>query len=284
MRRDYILNVQCPDRRGIVAAVSSFLSQKHANIVEASQFMDEAAGQFYMRARFRFDHLLPTNVELENGFCEIGERFSMNWRFHDLAIKPRVLIAVSKIPHCLTDLLGRWRAGLLPIEIPAVISNHEDMRAFVEWHGIAYHCLPVTAATKTEQEDAFARLVDELDIDLVVLARYMQVLSPRLCARLAGKCINIHHSFLPSFKGAGPYSQAHKRGVKLIGATAHYVTTDLDEGPIIEQDVQRVTHAHTSADLVRIGRDVESVVLARALTWHVERRVVLNGDKTVVFP
>jgi formyltetrahydrofolate deformylase len=284
MRRDYILIVQCPDRRGIVAAVSNFLSQKHANIVEASQFMDETAGQFYMRARFSFDGLLPTITELDNGFCEIGERFSMRWQFHDLAIKPRVLIAVSKIPHCLTDLLGRWRAGLLPIEIPAVISNHEAMRAFVEWHGIPYHCLPVTAATKTGQEDTFARLVDDLDIDLVVLARYMQVLSPRLCARLAGKCINIHHSFLPSFKGAGPYSQAHKRGVKLIGATAHYVTMDLDEGPIIEQDVQRVTHAHTPADLVRIGRDVESVVLARALTWHVERRVVLNGDKTVVFP
>ncbi|UPT64898.1 MAG: formyltetrahydrofolate deformylase [Hyphomonadaceae bacterium JAD_PAG50586_4] len=284
MRRDYILIVQCPDRRGIVAAVSSFLSQKHANIVEASQFMDEAAGQFYMRARFSLDGHLPTITELENGFCEIGECFSMRWEFHDLAIKPRVLIAVSKIPHCLTDLLGRWRAGLLPIEIPAVISNHEDMRAFVEWHNIPYYCLPVTAATKTGQEDTFARLVDDLDIDLVVLARYMQVLSSRLCARLAGKCINIHHSFLPSFKGAGPYSQAHKRGVKLIGATAHYVTMDLDEGPIIEQDVQRVTHAHTPADLVRIGRDVESVVLARALTWHVERRVVLNGDKTVVFP
>ena len=277
------MTLQCPDVRGIVASVARFLSDNNATIVDANQFHDSDGNNFYMRVTFRPDGAMPSLDKLERGFSLIAERFDMRWSMSDARIKPRVLIAVSKIPHCLIDLLGRWRSGLLPIEIPAVVSNHEDMRGFVEWHGIPYHHLPVTKGAKVEQEAQFAKLVDDLNIDLVVLARYMQVLSPALCEKFKGKCINIHHSFLPSFKGAGPYTQAHERGVKLIGATAHYVTTDLDEGPIIEQDVERVTHAQTPADLVLVGRDIESAVLARAVKWHVEQRIVLHGHKTLVF-
>ncbi|MFO0201762.1 MAG: formyltetrahydrofolate deformylase [Alphaproteobacteria bacterium] len=280
----YVLLLRCADRRGVVAAVAGYLSDNYANIVDANQFNDSVGDQFYMRVSFNADGLMPSLAELNEGFRAIAMRFGMSWEFHDARVKPRVLIAVSKIPHCLSDLLSRWRSGLLPIDIPAVVSNHDDMRSFVEWHGIPYHHLPVNNETKADQESRFAALVDELNIDLVVLARYMQVLSPALCEKISGRCINIHHSFLPSFKGAGPYTQAHERGVKLIGATAHYVTTDLDEGPIIEQGVERVSHVHTPADLVLIGRDIESVVLARAVKWHIERRVVLNGIKTVVFP
>jgi formyltetrahydrofolate deformylase len=279
----FILLLRCPDVRGVVAAVAQYLADNNANIIESSQFNDSVGNQFYMRVSFQADGPMPALKDLDAGFSPIAERYQMKWEFHDARAKPRVLIAVSKIPHCLSDLLSRWRSGLLLVDIPAIVSNHEDMRSFVEWHGIPYHYLPVTKDSKDAQEEAFAALVDELNIDLVVLARYMQVLSPALCEKLAGKCINIHHSFLPSFKGAGPYTQAHERGVKLIGATAHYVTTDLDEGPIIEQGVERVSHAHTPADLVLTGRDVESVVLARAVKWHIERRIVLNGPKTVVF-
>ena len=279
----YILILHCPDRKGVVAAVSGFLADNDASIVESSHFNDGLADQFYMRTVFRPDGAMPGIDDLRQGFELIARRFGMTWALHDTGAKPKVLIAVSKFGHCLFDLLHRWRAGLLPVEIVGVVSNHDDMRSFTEWSGLPYFHLPTTKANKAEQEAAFLKLVDDLAVDLVVLARYMQILSPALCARLSGRCINIHHSFLPSFKGAKPYHQAFERGVKIIGATAHYVTTDLDEGPIIEQGVHRVDHSHTPDDLVTLGRDVECTVLARAVTWHVEHRVLIAGAKTVVF-
>jgi formyltetrahydrofolate deformylase len=282
-REHYILTLNCPDARGIVAAVTTFLSENYANIIEAEQFSDIEHSQFYMRVAFRPDGGMPDLAALTRAFSSVVERFQMRADFHDTRIKPRVMIAVSKIPHCLSDLLSRWRSGLLPIDIAGVVSNHNDMRSFVEWHGVPYFYMPVTAETKFEQERVFANLIDDRKIDLVVLARYMQVLSPALCKKLAGKCINIHHSFLPSFKGAKPYHQAHARGVKLIGATAHYVTSDLDEGPIIAQDVESITHRDSAEDLVRKGRDIERRVLARAVRYHLEDRILLNGRKTVVF-
>jgi len=252
--------------------------------LESNHFNERMTDQFYMRTVFRQDgEGMPPLDALRKGFDLIARRFNMEWELFDASIKPKVLIAVSKFGHCLYDLLHRWRSGILPVDIVGVVSNHDDMRSFVEWSGIAYFHLPVTKDTKAEQETAFLGLVKDLDVDLVVLARYMQILSPELCRSLSGRCINIHHSFLPSFKGAKPYHQAFERGVKIIGATAHYVTTDLDEGPIIEQGVQRVDHGDTPDDLVEIGRDVECNVLARAVLWHVERRIVVNGRKTVVF-
>jgi len=280
----YILILKCPDRKGVVAAVSGFLADNDASIIESSHFNDPIADEFYMRTVFRPDSsAMPSLDLLRQGFEIIAKRFSMEWSFHDTAIKPRVLIAVSRFGHCLYDLMHRWRSGSLPVEIVGVMSNHEDMRSFVEWNGIAFHHLPITKDTKTAQEAQFLALVEALNVDLVVLARYMQILSPDLCAALAGRCINIHHSFLPSFKGAKPYHQAFERGVKIIGATAHYVTTDLDEGPIIEQGSQRVDHSHMPEDLIEIGRDIECSVLARAVLWHVQQRVLINGHKTVVF-
>jgi formyltetrahydrofolate deformylase len=257
----YILVLKCPDRKGVVAAVSGFLADNDASIVESNHFNDALADEFELIAR----------------------RFAMEWSLYAAANKPKVLIAVSKFGHCLYELLHRWRAGLLPVEIVGVVSNHDDMRSFVEWNALPYHHLPVTKDTKVQQEAQILNLVAETKADLIVLARYMQILSPELCAELSGRCINIHHSFLPSFKGAKPYHQAFDKGVKIIGATAHYVTTDLDEGPIIEQDVQRVDHRHTPEQLVQMGQDVESAVLARAVAWHAERRILLNGAKTVVF-
>jgi len=280
----YILILKCPDRKGVVAAVSGYLADNDASIIESSHFNDPLAGQFYMRTVFRADSPdMPPLDLLRQGFEIIAKRFAMDWAFHDTAIKPKVLIAVSKFGHCLYDLLHRWRSGALSVEIVGVMSNHDDMRSFVEWNGVPFHHLPVTRETKAEQEARFLSLVGDLDVDLVVLARYMQILSPVVCEALSGRCINIHHSFLPSFKGARPYHQAFERGVKLIGATAHYVTTDLDEGPIIEQGSQRVTHSHMPEDLVEIGRDIECSVLARAVLWHVQHRVLINGHKTVVF-
>lgn len=280
----YILVLKCPDRKGVVAAVSGYLAQHDASIVESSHFNDAPENFFYMRTTFRPDGPgFPGLVELRRAFEQIARAFDMDYEFHDTAERPRVIIAVSKIGHCLFDLLHRWRSGLLPVDVVAVISNHDDMRSFVEWSGVPYHHLPMTEGGKAEQERRFLELVEGLRADLVVLARYMQILSPDLCAALEGRCINIHHSFLPSFKGARPYHQAHARGVKIIGATAHYVTTDLDEGPIIEQGVERVTHAHTPLDLVKKGRDTECAVLARAVGWHIERRVVRTGNKTIVF-
>lgn len=280
----FILILKCPDRKGVVAAVSGFLADNDASILESNHFNERITDQFYMRTVFRPDgDDMPPLEDLRKGFDLIARRFNMEWELFDASIKPKVLIAVSKFGHCLYDLLHRWRSGILPVDIVGVVSNHDDMRSFVEWSGIAYFHLPVTKDTKAEQETAFLGLVKDLDVDLVVLARYMQILSPELCRALSGRCINIHHSFLPSFKGAKPYHQAFERGVKIIGATAHYVTTDLDEGPIIEQGVQRVDHGDTPDDLVEIGRDVECNVLARAVLWHVERRIVVNGRKTVVF-
>jgi formyltetrahydrofolate deformylase len=280
----FLLVLKCADAIGVVAAVSGYLAEHDASIVHSHHFNDAAGEQFYMRTSFRQEGpRFPGLTALDEGFAAIGQRFGMQWSYFDCQVKPRVLIGVSKIGHCLYDLLHRHRTGLLDVEIPAVFSNHNDMRSFVEWSGIPYYHLPITNETKRQQEAQILALVDQHQVDLVVLARYMQVLSPQLCQTLSGRCINIHHSFLPSFKGAAPYSQAYDRGVKHIGATAHYVTTDLDEGPIIEQGVERVSHVHTPEDLMHIGRDIECAVLARAVKWHVERRVMLNKSKTVVF-
>ena len=281
--KHYVLTISCPDAVGIVAAVAGFLSGHNLFITESEHFGDVITGRFFMRTVFLDRPGMPSPDELRKSFAEVAERFDMDWRIHDSTRKPRVLILVSKFDHCLNDLLYRYRTGTLPIEIPAVVSNHPDLQRVVEWHGIPYHHLPVTKDTKAEQEAAILEMVDRLHIDLVVLARYMQVLSQDMCKALSWRCINIHHSFLPSFKGAKPYHQAHTRGVKIIGATAHYVTSDLDEGPIIEQAVERVNHTHTPDDLVAIGRDIENVVLARAVLYHTEHRVLTNGAKTVVF-
>jgi formyltetrahydrofolate deformylase len=282
-RPTFVLTMTCPDTVGIVAAVSGFLTQHDCFITEAAQFGDPVSRRFFSRIMFAPGALTPPMAELEKMFSQVAERFQMIWRLDDLDRKMRVVILVSKFGHCLVDLLHRYHTGQLPIEIPAVISNHPDMRSFVEWHGIPYYFLGVDRHDKAGQEARVLEVIERAEADLVVLARYMQILSTDLCLRLAGRAINIHHSFLPSFKGAKPYHQAHARGVKIIGATAHYVTPDLDEGPIIEQAVERVDHTHAPDDLVALGRDIENVVLARAVRWHVERRVLLNGSKTVVF-
>jgi formyltetrahydrofolate deformylase len=280
----YILTITCPDAVGIVAAVSGFLAENQAFITESAHYGDAGASRFFMRTVFRSGGpSFPAIDKLRAGFALIGDRFSMDWDVVDTTRRPRVVIAVSKFGHCLNDLLHQWRTGQLAVDIPAVVSNHEDMRPLVEWHGIPYHYLPVSRETKAAQEERLVGLFEEVEGDLLVLARYMQILSPRACERLAGRAINIHHSFLPSFKGARPYRQAHERGVKIIGATAHYVTADLDEGPIIEQGVERVDHTFTTDAMVRTGQGIETVVLARAVHWHVERRVMLNGRKTVIF-
>lgn len=279
----YILTLSCPDTTGIVSAVSGFLASRECNILDSAQFGDRLAGRFFLRIHFE---TLPGGSDpdrLQAEFADIAARFSMDWRIDDTGRKPRVLILVSRFGHCLNDLLYRYRIGGLPVDIPAIVSNHRDFYQLAAWHDIPFHHLPVTAETKERQEGRLLELVEQEGIDLVVLARYMQVLSPEMCDRLAGRCINIHHSFLPSFKGALPYRQAFDRGVKLIGATAHYVTSALDEGPIIEQEVERVDHNHLPDELAAIGRDIESRVLARAIKYHIERRVLLNGNKTVVF-
>ncbi len=282
-RQTITLTITCPDTVGIVAAVSGFLSEHDAFITEAAQYGDPFSKRFFMRIVFTLGALSPAKAEIEKRFMLIAQRFQMIWHMYDATKRPRVVILVSKFGHCLNDLLHRYQTGSLPIEIPAVISNHTDMRSLVEWHGIRYHHLAVDKLDKARQPRDLLALLDEIDPDLVVLARYMQILTPQLCALLSGRCINIHHSFLPSFKGAKPYHQAHQRGVKLIGATAHYVTTDLDEGPIIDQAVERVDHTHAPDDLVAMGRDIENVVLARAVRYHIEHRVLINGMKTVVF-
>jgi len=281
--KQYILTISCPDTVGIVAAVSGFLSSRGLFITESTHFGDALTGRFFMRTVFLENSAMPPLAELRQAFTDVARPFDMDWKIHDISCKPRVLILVSKFDHCLNDLLYRYRTGTLPIDIPAVVSNHPDLQRIVEWHGIPFHHLPVTRDTKPEQEGRVLEMVARLGIDLVVLARYMQVLSLDMCRALSWRCINIHHSFLPSFKGAKPYHQAHQRGVKIIGATAHYVTTDLDEGPIIEQDVQRVDHAHKPEDLIALGRDIENMVLARAVQYHAEHRVLANGNSTVVF-
>lgn len=278
-----ILTITCPDGPGIVAAVSGLLAASGANITAAAQFGDADTDHFFQRIVFEAGQ----GFSGENGFAEafapVAERFRMDWQLHDAEAPLRVVIAVSRQGHCLNDLLHRHRFAEMPIDIAAVVSNHEDMRSLTEWHGIPYHHLPVTKEAKAEQEQKIMAVMDETGAELLVLARYMQVLTRDTAAALAGRCINIHHAFLPGFKGARPYHQAHARGVKIIGATAHYVTPDLDEGPIIEQAVERVDHSHTPEELVAIGRDIECAVLARAVRWHAERRILLNGTKTVVF-
>ncbi len=281
---DYILTVSCPDTVGIVFAVSGFLAERSCNIIDSAQFGDRISGLFFMRVSFNGSDGGTSRAQLEADFAaQVAERFAMTWKIHDARRRPRVLIMVSKFGHCLNDLLYRYRTGYLPIEIPAIVSNHRDFYQLAAWHNIPFHHLPVGSDNKAQQEARLLEIVDQEKIDLVVLARYMQVLSGALCERMAGRVINIHHSFLPSFKGAKPYHQAHARGVKLIGATAHYVTSNLDEGPIIEQEAERVDHTMTPDDLVAIGRDIENIVLARAVRYHVEHRVLLNGSKTVVF-
>ncbi len=276
----YVLTIACPDRVGIVAAVSNVLAGHRGNIVESDQFSDTESGQFFMRLVFDLDE--STEPALLADFEPLARRFEMIWRLYDPRRLPRVMILVSKAEHCLNDLLYRHRTGALPMMITAIASNHTDLAHLAEWHAIPFHHLPVTAATKPEQERQILELVESTGTELVILARYMQILSPELCRALAGRAINIHHSFLPGFKGAKPYHQAYARGVKLIGATAHFVTANLDEGPIIEQEVERVDHAHTPEQLAAVGRDIENIVLARALHYHLERRVFLNGGKTVV--
>jgi formyltetrahydrofolate deformylase len=280
--RLFILTIACPDTTGIVAGVASFLANHDAFITESTHFGDPISQRFFMRTCFRPGANTPPADVLAHQFSRIAERFQMVWGIHDALRKERVLILVSRADHCLNDLLYRYRTGDLAITIPAIVSNHPDLEPLASWHGIAFHHLPVTPATRTEQEEQLCQLVDELAVDLVVLARYMQILSPRTCERLRGRCINIHHSFLPGFKGKRPYHQAHALGVKLIGATAHYVVADLDAGPIIEQAVERVDHTYAPEDMARVGRDIENVVLARAIRYHVEHRVLLNDGKTVV--
>jgi formyltetrahydrofolate deformylase len=280
MTTQYILTLSCRDARGIVAAVSGFLTEHDGFIIESTQFGDPSTDRFFMRVHFA----APQGEQLKQQFTtQVAQRFGMEWALHDASRKARVLVLVSKYQHCLNDLMYRYQTGQLPVEIVGVVSNHNDARSMVEWHGIPYHHLPVTAQTKADQEKQILTLIDQQAVDVVVLARYMQILSPELSAQLRGRAINIHHSFLPSFKGAKPYHQAYERGVKLIGATAHYVTDDLDEGPIIEQEVTRVDHGFSPETLTAVGQDIEALVLARALKYHVEHRVLLNGSKTVVF-
>lgn len=276
----YVLTITCPDRVGIVAAISNLLAAHHGNIVESDQFSDTESGRFFMRLVFELP--LEAEASLLQQLEPLGQHFAMLWRLYDPRLLPRVLILVSKAEHCLNDLLYRHRTGTLPMEITAIVSNHRHLEHLANWHAIPFHHLPVKAETRLEQEQQVLRLVESTSAELVVLARYMQILSPALCQALAGRAVNIHHSFLPGFKGAKPYHQAYTRGVKLIGATAHFVTEDLDEGPIIEQAVERVDHGYTPVQLAAVGCDIENIVLARAMHYLLERRVFLNGSKTVI--
>jgi len=281
--RRYVLRLACPDRLGIVAAVAGLLTQLDCNIIESHQFGDALTGHFFLRTEFTAGPSAPSHEALLAAFAPTAQRFAMDWRIRDLATRARVLVLVSKAGHCLNDLLYRVSIGALAMDVVGVASNHTDQASRAAFYGVPFRHLPVSAANRAAQEAGLLALVEETRADLVVLARYMQILSDGLSARLAGRAINIHHSFLPGFKGAQPYHQAHVRGVKLIGATAHYVTADLDEGPIIEQETVRVTHADTPERLAAIGRDLESLVLARAVRSHIEDRVLLHGSRTVVF-
>ncbi|TDL85475.1 formyltetrahydrofolate deformylase [Meridianimarinicoccus aquatilis] len=279
----FALTIQSRSTRGLVAAIAGYLSEHGCNITDSAQFDDLESGTFFMRMSFSAE----TGAELgalAEGFAAVAEPFGMDYAFHDEAARMKVIIMVSRFGHCLNDLLYRWRIGALPIDIVAVISNHMDYQKVVVNHDIPFHCIKVTKENKPQAEARMMDVVEETGADLIVLARYMQILSDAMCRKMSGRIINIHHSFLPSFKGANPYKQAYERGVKLIGATSHYVTSDLDEGPIIEQDTVRVTHAQSAEDYVSLGRDVESQVLARAVHAHIHKRVLLNGNKTVVFP
>ncbi|WP_240916175.1 formyltetrahydrofolate deformylase [Sanguibacter sp. HDW7] len=276
----WVLTLSCPDRPGIVHAVSGLLAEHGGNITESQQYGDPETDRFFMRVQVR---TTADEAVLKAAVADLAERFGMTWSLDVVGRPVRTLVLVSKAAHCLNDLLFRERAEGLEIDVVGVVGNHPDLAPLAEFYDKTFHHVPVTKETKAEAEAALLRLVDELDVELVVLARYMQVLSDDLCRHLAGRVINIHHSFLPSFKGAKPYHQAHARGVKLIGATSHYVTGDLDEGPIIEQDVERVDHASSTEQLVALGQDVERRVLARAVRWHSEHRVLLNGHRTVIF-
>ncbi len=279
---DVVLALACADRPGLVAAVSGFVFERGGNITESQQYGDTLTGDFFMRVDFADEGGVGLE-QLREDFAQVAERHAMTWQMHDARRPLRTLVMVSRFGHCLNDLLFRQSTGALQVEIPAIVSNHRDLEGLAASYGIPFHHVPVTAQTKPEAEARLLEIVDEHDVELVVLARYMQVLSDGLARRMAGQVINIHHSFLPSFKGAKPYHQAHRRGVKLIGATAHYVTPELDEGPIIEQDVARVDHRLAPDALVTAGRDVEARVLARAVGWHAESRVLLHGERTVVF-
>ena len=281
--REYVLTLSCPDKPGIVYAVASFLVQHSGNILASQQYGESPDGRFFMRVHFTVPPPGLPLADLERDFSWVAEAFHMSWQLHDQAVRVRTLIMVSRLGHCLNDLLFRWKTGALPVDVTGVVSNHRDFAELAESYRLPFHHIPVTPPTKAAAETRLLDLIDETGADLIVLARYMQILSGEVCKRVEGRMINIHHSFLPSFKGAKPYHQAHARGVKLVGATAHYVTPDLDEGPIIEQDVIRVDHTLPPERLAEAGRDVEAQVLARAVTWHAEHRVLLNDDRTVVF-
>ncbi len=283
-KNHYIFTATCPGAPGQVAAISGFLADRGCYIMEMAQFDDIISGRFFVRTVYYTDpNKTPPLAQMKLEFNTIAARFQMEWAIHDTLARPRVLILVSKVDHCLNDLLYRYRTGELKMDIPVVVANHPDLEQLASWHAIPFIYLPVTPTTKVAQEERLWEIIQETDTDLVVLARYMQVLSPRLCERLQGRAINIHHSFLPGFKGAKPYHQAFDRGVKLIGATAHYVTVELDEGPIIEQVIERVDHTYRPEHLAAAGRDSENLALARAVKFHIEHRVFLNGKKTVVF-
>ena len=281
----YNLTLSCPDRPGIVHAVSGFLFERGGNILDAAQYADDkdqdATGLFFMRVSFACAQL--SYDEIKEALSVLASDYGMRWKLHQASQPMRTVLMVSREGHCLNDLLFRWKSGLLKLDIRAIVGNHRELASLADSYQVPFHHIPVTAATKAEAEARQYEVIQSEGAELVVLARYMQILSDEMCQNLAGRAINIHHSFLPSFKGAKPYHQAHARGVKLIGATAHYVTSDLDEGPIIEQDVARVEHSRTVEDLTAMGRDTESQVLARALKWHSEHRVLLNGHKTVIF-
>ncbi|MDA1371548.1 MAG: formyltetrahydrofolate deformylase [Proteobacteria bacterium] len=280
----FVLTVACPETRGIVRSVSDFLYQEEATITEAAQHRDPVIDQFFMRVEFEvIAESGITVADLNDKFAEVARKFSMTRQFHDMGRSARILLAVSKHGHCLNDILHRWDSGLLPAEIVAVVSNHEDLRGMAQWYKLPFHYLPVSADVKSAQERQLLQLMEKHDADVLALARYMQILSTDLCTQLPGRIINIHHSFLPGFKGADPYRQAYNRGVKIIGATAHYVTADLDEGPIIEQAVEKIDHNCDIDELRQIGRDAECVAFARALRWHCEHRIIINGSKTIVF-
>lgn len=279
----HVLTLQCPEGIGIVHAVTGFLVRQQRTIVELKQYDDMSAGRLFLRVDFAGDGAPDLLATMRSEFSEVAEQFDMEWQLRERGEKTKVLIMVSKFDHCLQDLLFRMHSGDLPIEVVGVASNHPDHRSLVEWYGIGFHHIPISKDTKPQAEAALLQLIDATGAELVVLARYMQVLSDHLATELSGKTINIHHSFLPSFKGAKPYHQAYARGVKLIGATAHYVTPDLDEGPIIEQEVTQVSHARTPEQLVALGRSVEGRTLTRAVQWHAEHRVMLDGQRTIVF-
>lgn len=280
----YILTLTAPDCAGLVATVANFIAEQGGFITEANHHTEQRSNTAFLRFAFHDAGDGLADIDgLRREFEPIKIKLGAISHFHDASVPMPIIIAVSKFGHCLQDLLHRWKAGILPVDVKAVISNHDDMRSFTEWHGLPFHHLPITKETKPAQEGQIKGLIKDYDVELMVLARYMQVLSEDMCHHLSGRAINIHHSFLPSFKGAKPYSQAYDRGVKMIGATSHYVTTDLDEGPIIEQAVERADHSLSPRELINIGRDTESLALTRAVRWHAERRVLLSGHRTVVF-